>query len=299
MQHLLTFILRMLANQRGEVGDDDDSDSDNDTLDDDDVIEIDPNDLGDDDDDDDDDSSDGDDDSSDDNTPDFKAELAKSRDLLKKQDKTIKENNRNFYNMRKKFEKLEADSSKDKDTQFTDTQLKNMIEENQDDPGVMLQIMKHVSKQVASGEAKGEVIASEIAQRKKEMDDYLLLNYPDAYTEGSKDHQSIQQAKDYLHLNDHPLADTLAAAVTAFLQQPDLLEAARKEGRESAAQVETNRKKSIKENSLETGKKKVVAASLPSDHAAMAKQLGLTTKKQIALYKQLLNKGKNTAAVEV
>ena len=79
------------------------------------------------------------------------AEITKEIETLKaelaKRDEQIKESNRNFYGLRKKLKGMEVKSD-DKEEQFTDAQLKDMIEEHRDDPNVMLQIMKQVSKKV-------------------------------------------------------------------------------------------------------------------------------------------------------
>ena len=284
MKHLIAFILRMLLDQRGEVGDDIEEIAD------DDVIEIDPDEPED--------EEPEDDEPEPDKEPekDFEAELAKKDELLKKQDETIKEHNRNLYGLRKKFKALETKTA-DKDTVFTDDQLKKMIEEHQDDPAVMLQIMKHVSKQTAGDETKSQVSAMELSNRKKDLDGYLTTHYPDAFNEGSQDHQDLQKAKEYLGLLDHPLGDYLAGSATVALQMPDMLENAKKEAKESAIKVEENRKKSIKETNLESGKKKSKGVKLSDNHLAVAKQLGLS-KSATRYYKEMLNNTK-PATVEV
>ena len=268
MKEFLTFILMKLRDQRGEVGEETPEEEIADELEEEDVVVIDPDDLEEDDDPEKEPEPEKDPEPEKEPEVDFKAELAKK-------DEEIKTMNRNFYGLRKKFKAIEAKSA-DKDVKFTDEQLKEMLDEHQDDPAVMLQIMKHVSAQTSNDAAKAHVDAADISKRKKEMDDYLLASWPDAFVEGSKDQKDIQQAKDFMHLNEHPLGDALAGAMTMFLQMPDMLENAKKEAREGAIKVEDNRKKTIKQNSLESGKAKN-APGQPSNNAlAVAKQMGLS-----------------------
>ena len=300
MRHFLAFILMKLQDQRGEVGDDDDSgsddDQDNDVIDDD-VVVIDPDDLEDDEDPDDqgDDDINGDDDLKTE-LEDQKKKLEKYKTDLAERDKKIKEHNRNLYGMRKKFEALEAKGA-DKDAKFTDDQLEQMIDEHQGDSKMLVQVFKHLASQTADNKAKLHVDAAAISQRKKELDEHLASSWPGVYDEGSKDHQDIQKAKEYLHLEDHPLGDFLAGASTMYLQMPDMIDNAKKEAREGALKVEDNRKKTIKESSLETGKKKETPGKPSSNELAIAKQLDLS-KSATKVYLQLRKQAK-TATVEV
>ena len=77
----------------------------------------------------------------------------------------------------------------------------------------------------------------------------------------------------------------------------DKLEAAKQEGRELALKEKTEkkRKEKIKENSLETGKKKVSINELPSDYQSTAKQLNLS-KSATKIYAQLLKKPETVEA---
>ena len=221
---------------------------------------------------------------------DFKAELAKK-------DEEIKKMNRNFYGLRTKMKAIEAKAA-DKDTKFTRDQLKEMLDENRDDPDVVLNIIEHVAKQISGDEAKTHVDAAELSKTKNDLDGYLTASWPDAHVEGSKDHQDIQKAKDALHLNDHPLSDYLAAAATMLPQMPDIIDDAKKEARESALTAEDNRKKNIKQNSLESGKAKIVSVKPSGSIIATAKQMGLT-KRQAKIHAELCSKKDKTATVEV
>lgn len=300
MRDFLAFMLRMFLDQRGEVGNDDSVEEvqDEDIIEEEDVVVIDPDEAEEDED------SDKESDKKKDKEPDekseqidLKAELDKRDSKLKEYEKQIKDNNRNFYNMRKKFEALEK-KAVEKDVQFSDEQIKTMLDEHSNDPDAMLSIIRHVAKQEATSEAKSQVDATEISKRKKEMDDYLITTFPDVHSEGSKDHKDIQNAKKYLHLEDHPLGDSLAAMATMGLQLPDLIEDAKKEARESALKLESNRKKSIKETKVADSKKKVVSTEGTKDQLAVAKQMGLS-KSATKHYLKLVNPKNKSASVEV
>jgi len=303
MKHLLSFILMKLKDQRGEAGDKDDSNTDDvldvddvikdDDLEDDDVINIDPDALEDDDDDDD----DPDDKGEDQRMKDLEAKLETQEKLLADQDKKLKENNRIFYGLRKKEKEAKGD---DKSESLTDAQLESLIEENQDNPKAMLQIMKQVSTQTATGKAEDAVKTIELSQRKKELDGHLITTWPDANDEGSQTHADIQNAKEFLHVTDHPLGDFIGAAGKLYLELPTMLENARREERDKILKgtTEKKRKESIKENSLDTSKKKVSSKGMSADYQATAKQLKLSPS-ATKIMAQIVNENKKSATVEV
>ncbi len=295
MNKNLAFVLRTVMNQRGEVAEDlaDEIDENDELLEeeDEDVIEINPDEL------------DDEDDDEDDPEEHENEDLVKAREenetlkaSLDKRDEEIKKANRNFYGLRKKFESYEAKAN-EKESKFTDDQIKGLLAEHQDDPNMLFQIMKTISKQEAGSEAKIQVDAANMTQRKGDMDTALLSTWPKAYEDGSEDNQSIQQAKDYFYLQDHPLGDFLAGAATSLMQMDKTLEDTKKEAREKALKVEKNRKKAIKQTSLGSVKRGSGKDALPSKYNSAAKQLNLT-KSQAAIYKQLVAKGEN-ATVEV
>lgn len=223
---------------------------------------------------------------------DFKAELAKK-------DEEIKTMNRNFYGLRKKLKSMEAKGD-DKSESLTDAQLESLIEENQDNPKAMLQIMKQVSTQTATGKAEDAVKTIELSQRKKELDGHLITTWPDANDEGSQTHADIQNAKEFLHVTDHPLGDFIGAAGKLYLELPTMLENARREERDKILKgtTEKKRKESIKENSLDTSKKKVSSKGMSADYQATAKQLKLSPS-ATKIMAQIVNENKKSATVEV
>ena len=230
---------------------------------------------------------------------DLEAKLLKQEETLKEQDEKLKESNRNFYGLRKKLKGLEPKDD-DKEEQFTDVQLKDMLEEHRDDPQVMLQIMKQVSKQASKSDAEAYTEAAEVSQRKKELDTHVLSTWPDIHNEGSQTHQDIEHAKEFLHVTDHPLGDFIGGAGMVYLQLDQMLEDARKDEREKILKTTTEekRKESIKGNSLETGKKKGGSKGLSAEYRSTAKQLNLS-KSASKIYAEILKKGKQPAIVEV
>ncbi len=297
MRHLFSFMLKMLLDQRGEVGESEDVAEvadDSQETDDENVIEINPELLEEDEDEDDDEGN------QDDQEKTKKEESKRDEDLkaeLAKRDEQIKEMNRNFYGLRKKFDKL--NKKKTEETGLTDEELEDLIEANQDDPKAMLKIMKQVSQQAASSNANNAVKTVEISQRRKELDEHLLSTWPDARTEGSETHTDIENAKEFFYVTDHPLGDFLGAAGRLYVKLPEMLENARKEGRENAlkTKAEENRKTTIKANSLDTGAKKT-SAKVSGKHLAAAKQLGLT-ESATKIMAQIVNQNKKNASVEV
>jgi len=293
-------MLRMLFDQRGEVGDDDPVDDleiediDDDDYEDEEIIEINPDEL-----------EQEDDPEEEDPEPPENEDLVKAREenetlkkALEKRDEEIKKANRNFYGLRKKFESYEAKAKADKDTKFTDDQIKGLLAQHQDDPDMLFQIFRTMSRQEAGNEAKIQIDAANMAQRRKEMDDCLISNWPNVYDEGSEDHQSIQDAKEYFYLKDHPLGDFLAGAATSLMQMDETLENTKKEAREAALKIENNRKKKIKETSLKTGKKPSKKAALSGDQLAIPKQLGLS-KNATKIYNEMMKNSNQSATVEV
>ena len=295
MRDFLSFILIKLKDQRGEAGEDiEEVEEVEETIDeDDDVVEINPDDLLEDDDD----PEEPGEDETDDGEA-LAAQLKERDDKLAKQEKKIKEMNRSFYGMRKELKSMK-DVKESQDTTFTDEQLRGIIDKNRDDPDVMLQIMKQVAKQTGGDAAKGQVDAANISTRRKELDLPLTKTWPDAHDEGSEDHASLQEAKDYFYLTDHPLGDFLAGAGTALMQMDDVLEKTKKEARKTALNVESKRKKIIKGNSLQVPKNKdSKLKALSKDSQAVAKQIGLSPS-ATKIYETLLQPGKNNATVEV
>ena len=301
MKYLLSFMLRMFLDQRGEAGDSDDvvDDINEDIaeVEDDDIINIDPDELEEDDDPGNKPDNNPDDQGDDNKVKDLEAQVAKQAETLEAQDKKLKETNRIFYGLRKKYDKLDK---KDGETRLTDDQLETVLAENQDDPKALIQIIKQVSSQISEDKTQALAKASEVTARKRELEDLLVSMWPDVHNEGSEQYTDIQNAKEFLHVTDHPLGNYLAAAGIDALRLTEKLEAAKQEGRELALKEKTEkkRKEEIKLNSLESGKKRGSLKGLPTGYKSTAKQLNLSPSAQ-KIMAQIVKNGKEPATVEV
>ena len=270
---------------------DDDPDEEPDDLDDDPDVDLDPDDDPD------------EPDEPDEDKTDYKELSGKQGKTIDELTANIKNLNAGAYKMRKALEAKETDKDKDDDGQFTDAQLLGMMNEHQDDPAVMLQIIKHISKESGKKSTEKAVDATEIASTKKQVDSFITQNWPEINEEGSDLRKDVDEAKKMLRIEDHPYSDYLGIAAALVTNLPDMITAAEERGK--SAQIkdknETNRKQSIKDNKLSNkGKKTGAEVKLPAQAQATAKQLGLT-KSQIKIYKQMLGpeKGKQPITVEV
>jgi len=231
------------------------------------------------------------------------------KELSGKQGKTIDELTANIKNLNagayKMRKALEAKDTKDgdEDSKFTDAQLLGMMNEHKDDPAVMLQIMKHISKESGKKSEENAVDAAEIATTKKQVDSFITKNWPEINEDGSDLRRDVDEAKKMLRIEDHPYSDYLGIAAALVTNLPDMIAAAEERGKSAKIKDknETNRKQGIKDNKLSSkGKKKGAEVKLPAQAQATAKQLGLT-KSQVKIYKQMLgtDKGKQPITVEV
>ena len=218
--------------------------------------------------------------------------------LKAEKEKAEKDRDRAFYNLRnaKKAEKKES-----KEPEFTDAQLLDLIETHREDPAVMLQIMKQVSKQQSGVTAESKIKSQEIKAKKQNIDTFLATNYGRFIDDGTPEYQDVQKAKEFLHLDDHPLSDFLAIASMQLSQLPNIIEQAKKQAVEEALKKngEASRKKAIKESSTGESKptKKVVATDDDtSQYLATAKQMGLS-KEQTKKYLQMVQNAKKRSII--
>jgi hypothetical protein len=218
--------------------------------------------------------------------------------LKAEKEKAEKDRDRAFYNLRnaKKTEKKES-----KEPEFTDAQLLDLIETHREDPAVMLQIMKQVSKQQSGIEAESKIKSKDIESKKQNIDTFLATNYGRFIDDGTPEYQDVQKAKEFLHLDDHPLSDFLAIASMQLSQLPNIIEHVKKQAVEEALKKngEKSRKKAIKETSTGESKptKKVVATDDDtSQYLATAKQMGLD-KEQTKKYLQMVQNAKKRSII--
>lgn len=163
------------------------------------------------------------------------------------------------------------------------------MREHKDDPDVLFQVMRQMTKQEVSGVEERAVDSAETAQVKQNLSGFLDKNFPDIRDEGSELRKNTDDAIDKFHLNDHPYGEFLAVGAFLFAQLPDMVENAKKEGREEAlkTKAESTRKKSIKDSSLSAkGKKGKKSAEVPKNYAEVTDKLGMN-KRQKEIYAKL------------
>ena len=227
---------------------------------------------------------------------DEKSELQKELDRLKaEKEKLQKDRDRAFYNLRKAKAENKPDK-KDSEVEFSDTQLLQLIEEHRDDPAVMLQLMKQVSKQQGKAQAVDAVKAAEIKQVKSQMDNFLVENFPAYVQDETVESQELTKAKALLSIDDHPFSDFLSVAGMMLMRLPAIQKEAFENGKAEALKKngEDTRKRNIRESNLGPGKPKTKAAVVSDTEKiakANAKQMGMT-ESQYKRYLQLLKGAK-------
>lgn len=190
----------------------------------------------------------------------------------------------------RKSKKKEED---DGETVLTDQQVLAILEEHKDDPKVMLNAIKYLAKQEAKGIKKDTLNESEIRAKKADIDKFLAQRYPQLNEEGSDVRVGVDKAKEALNLADHPFADYLAVGAGVLNQLPDICKHWFEEGKKAAldGKADEARKQQIKDGNLTPGKgnkdfdKGKGDTGLTPQQLETAKRLGFTTKAQLKLYK--------------
>lgn len=220
--------------------------------------------------------------------------------LRAENEKAKKDRDRAFYNLRnaKKTEKKES-----KEPEFSDAQLLDLLEQHSDDKPVMLQIIKQVAKQQSGDMADAKIKGQEIKQKKATIDNFVLQNYSTFVTDDTPEHQELQKAKAFMHIEDHPLGDYLAIAALELAGLPKTIEQVRKSAVEEALKKngEAGRKKAVKETSMGDSKPKKKIVESDDDNSesrflATAKQMGLN-KEQTKTYLKMVKNAKKRSII--
>lgn len=217
----------------------------------------------------------------------LKAELADAR----------KEINRLGYALRK------ADKPEKKDEgKFTKAQLMQIYKEHHDDPDVAFQVIEELSQ---LGKADAQLAAEKSAdiktkkvQIEKDLESIFPVAARDIKDEGSDLYKSVKNTVEFLHLEGHPFADTLAFAAMALKQIPQLIEGIKTKTKE---ELSKEKDAALSQKAEEARKKKIEAskstatkaasdksADLTPEQAETAKRLGFTTKAQIQRYARMV-----------
>ena len=220
----------------------------------------------------------------------------KIADLEKEVEKLKKDKNKAFYEARQ----LKKEAETTPPSTLTDTQIKQILNDNKDDPDTLFNVVKYVAEQTARGISTETVNTAEMNRKKTELDNLLAERYPDINEPGSDIRIEVDQAKKALGLEKHPYGDYFAVASRVLEDLPQLLEHAYNEGKGKTGKedVEEKRKQDIKAKKLPASKKREAAGEgLTSTQLEAAKQMGLKGK-ALETYKKLVGKNPRVVSVE-
>ncbi|MEA2066543.1 MAG: hypothetical protein U9O65_05535 [Thermotogota bacterium] len=218
---------------------------------------------------------------------------------------------KDFEDLQANFKKLEGDKRNlnkalhearqkkagKEDAPLTDKQLLKILEDNDDDPQTILNVVKYQAEQAAK-KASGEVVSdAETRKKSKEADTLLKSMYPSLDDDSSDMRKAVNETKLYYGLGDNPLGDFFATGIQVLNALPDLITSAEKRGEETAlkGKADDKRKKSIKDNLSLKGGKEVLSTGLTESQTETASQLNLSDA-QMKTFKKIVGK---TATVTV
>lgn len=218
---------------------------------------------------------------------------------------------KDFEDLQANFKKLEGDKRNlnkalhearqkkagKEDAPLTDKQLLKILEDNDDDPQTILNVVKYQAEQAAK-KASGEVVSdAETRKKSKEADTLLKSMYPSLDDDSSDMRKAVNETKLYYGLGDNPLGDFFATGIQVLNALPDLITSAEKRGEETAlkGKADDKRKKSIKDNLSLKGGKEVLSTGLTESQTETASQLNLSDA-QMKTFKKIVGK---TATVMV
>lgn len=196
----------------------------------------------------------------------------------------------------------ERQKRKEKDeVALTDDQIMGLLNEYKNDPRTLLNVIKYQAQQAARGETKKAVEDEGTKAKKAEADAYLAKTFPDLDKDGSELRTAVNKTKEYIGVADHPMGDLIGTAVEYLRAGPVLMRQAYEKGvaDAKAGKAEEARKGEIKETLLtpkgSPPNKKEVSTPEVAD---VAKRLGLTSPRQLALLKKL-RAGAKTRTISV
>lgn len=197
--------------------------------------------------------------------------------------------NKALHELRQERKKAKEEA-KEKEVEFTDKQLRDMLIEHQDDPQVLLNIIKQKVEQTARNIKKGVLNATEIRAKQKEVDAFITSRYPEMADEDSKLKQHINLRKGSLGLDSHPFGDYFALGVQVLDDLPEITRYWYEEGKKAAQdeKLEKARNQQIKDGELTPKGKKISNQEfegLSPSQLETAKRLGFKTPQQLKLYK--------------
>jgi hypothetical protein len=198
------------------------------------------------------------------------------------------------------FALRKAEKGKKEDDVFTDAQLQQMMDDHQDEPKVLFQVMKQMAKQSGDSATQNAESKVKIMAKHKELTDMAEKTFPGGLKEGSPLYSGIQETMEHLGLTDHPYGDVLGMAVMTLKNLPNFYknvqEKTRKDSLGKAA--DDKRKDKIKTDKLADKGTQLAMKTLSSDDGETMKRLGLKSKRQKELYQKFRGAGKKAATVQ-
>jgi len=178
----------------------------------------------------------------------------------------------------------ERKKNKEKDAEefLSDADILKIMEEHKGDDGVTLNALKHVMAR-ESKKSKTEIVDEVQTKQRATMFNNALRSKlgADFEDESSDLRQSINKAKDFLNVTDHPFSDAIGAAAVVFDQLPHLLKMQYEKGKRDAmdGKTEKNRVSGIeKGKSLFDGAKRTDGGTdkqaIPKSALETAERLG-------------------------
>jgi len=226
--------------------------------------------------------------------------LSKELVTLKSEVEQLKEDKKSLNTA---LHQARQEKKKPEDTtgKLNEAQLKQILEENPNDPDTQFNVIKYLAQEYSKGASTEAVNAAEVSRKKAELDGFLLERYPTINQLGSDIRTEIDEVKVGLGINDHPYGDYFAVAARLFDELPDLLHGAYKKGNDAGLKgkkTEDARKDDIKSGKSPDSKKAgSPGQGLTSNQADSAKQMNLSPS-QMKLYKKLVGKKANAISVE-
>lgn len=227
------------------------------------------------------------------------AEIKSLKDEIEQLKETKKSLNTALHQARQ--DKKKPDDKSGDTSPLTKAQLRQILADNKDDEDTLLDIVEYMAQQAARGASKDAVNATEIKKTKVELDEYISEKFPSLSDPGTGMREEIDQTKGKLALGDHPFGDYLAIAARVLDDLPTLIEDAKKEGAAGKTNIEGKRKETIKDNLTPDAKKKKGDKDqhgLTGSQLEAAKQMGLKGG-ALKTYEMLVGKSKKPRVISV
>ena len=198
-------------------------------------------------------------------------------------------------------EKKVTPAKPDAAAQLTESQLKQILEDNPGDTETQFNVLKYLAEQVARGVSSETINTAEVNRKKGSLDKFLEERYPDIKNSDSDIRKEVDEVKSTLGLENHPYGDYFAIASRVLDDLPELLKNAFEEGKSGKFKEDTEeaRLKAIKEGKLTSPKKHSDKSDqgLTKEQTETFKQMGLS-ENQIRISKRLVGKKIRTISVE-